>query len=230
MKKFEINAGNVRVEKVGNERTQVIHIADFFKDPDEVASAATSQKFERINPHYPGVRAPVESDLLKRLISTVAEHFPKLSSGLNAKWNGAAWYSIVTCPPEQLTPIQRLPHFDGFDEKQVAVMIYLDHTEHGGTAFFRHRSTGFERVTEARYPEYKQKLERDVSRTGLPPARYITDGAPHFEKIGESDATYNSLIIYPGTLLHSGVIRNDAPLLADPANGRLSINGFFRPE
>ena len=109
-------------------------------------------------------------------------------------------------------------------------MIYLDHTEHGGTAFFRHRSTGFERVTEARYPEYKQKLERDVSRTGLPPARYITDGAPHFEKIGESDATYNSLIIYPGTLLHSGVIRNDAPLLADPANGRLSINGFFRTE
>lgn len=227
---FEINAGNVRVDKVGNERTEIVHIADFFKDPDEVAGAATSQKFERINPHYPGVRAPVENDLLKRLISTVAEHFPALSSERNTRWNGAAWYSIVTCPPEQLTPIQRLPHFDGFDEKQVAVMIYLDHTEHGGTAFFRHRSTGFERVTEARYPEYKQKLERDVSRTGLPPARYITDGAPHFEKIGESDATYNSLIIYPGTLLHSGVIRNDAPLLTDPANGRLSINGFFRPE
>lgn len=230
MNKFEVNAGNVRVEEVGNERSKVIHIANFFNDPDEVASAATGQKFERINLHYPGVRAPVESGLMACLNNTVAEHFPMLSSGLNAKWNGAAWYSIVTCPPEQLAPIQRLPHFDGFDETQVAVMIYLNHTEHGGTAFFRHRSTGFERVTEARYPEYKENLERDVSETGLPPARYITDGAPHFEKIGQSDATYNSLIIYPGTLLHSGVIRNDAPLLSDPANGRLTINGFFRPE
>lgn len=230
MNKFEVNAEKVLVEQLGNERTKVIHIADFFNDPDEVVRAATRQTLERINPHYPGVRASVESGILECLVSTVSELLPMLPSGQNTKWIGAAWYSIVTCPPEQLTPIQRLPHFDGFDEKQVAVMIYLNHTEHGGTAFFRHRSTGFERVTEARYPEYKEKLERDVSETGLPPARYITDGSPHFEKIGESDATYNSLIIYPGTLLHSGVIRNDEPLLSDPANGRLTINGFFRPE
>ena len=229
MDAFEIGATRVRVEEVGVERTRILHIADFFKDPDAVVEVAKHQKLERINPHYPGVRAPVERMLLKRLCETVAELGMESSLGGDASWNGAAWYSIVTCPPAELAPIQRLPHFDGFDETQVAVMIYLNHTAHGGTAFFRHRSTGFERVTEARYPEYKQKLERDVSRSGLPPAEYITDGGPYFEKIGESDAAFNSLVIYPGTLLHSGVIRNDTALDPSPGQGRLTINGFFRP-
>ncbi len=229
LKLFENETGKVRADEVGNERTKVIHIADFFNDPDAVVEAAQGLTFARINQHYPGVRAPVQSALLDALCSVVSEHVPVGTSGEKANWQGAAWYSIVTCPPAQLTPFQRLPHFDGFDEAQVAVMIYLNHTDHGGTAFFRHRATGFERITEARYPAYKQQLERGVAQTGLPPARYITDGAPHFEKIGESDASYNSLIIYPGTLLHSGVIRNDRDLDADPVRGRLTINGFFSP-
>ncbi|MEL7110770.1 MAG: DUF6445 family protein, partial [Pseudomonadota bacterium] len=106
----------------------------------------------------------------------------------------------------------------------------LDQTEHGGTAFYRHLSSGFERITQARYPEYKLKLEQDVQRTGLPPAAYMTDGAPLFEKVFESDATRNSMILYPGSNLHSGVIRNDRPLSSDPGLGRLTINGFFRPK
>lgn len=226
---FQTDGTNVRVEEIGTERTKIVHITDFFTHPEAVVAAACEHSFARINPHYPGVRAPVEDALLQALCETVSAHRSPGSEHPERAWNGAAWYSIVNCPPERLTPIQRLPHFDGFDEAQVAVMIYLNRTEHGGTAFFRHRSTGFERVTEARYAEYKQGLERDVARSGLPPAQYITDGAPHFEKIGESDATYNSLIIYPGTLLHSGVIKNDQPLETDPARSRLTINGFFSP-
>lgn len=226
---YDTDAESVRVEAVGNERTRIIHIADLFKDPDAVVGSAQDETFARINPHYPGIRAPVDNTLLETLCVIVAKHVPVGTSDKAARWTGAAWYSIVTCPPHQLTPIQRLPHFDGFDEDQVAVMIYLNHTEHGGTAFFRHQATGFERVTEARYPEYKKQLERGVSKTGLPPTQYITDGAPHFEKIGESDAAYNSLVIYPGTLLHSGMIRNDRPLHSDPRRGRLTINGFFSP-
>jgi hypothetical protein len=108
-------------------------------------------------------------------------------------------------------------------------MIYLNRTDHGGTAFYRQTSTGFECISEARFADYKAQLEAGVRKTGLPPAAYISDGAPHFEKIHESDAAFNSLILYPGTILHSGVIRNDRPLASDPRNGRLTINGFFRP-
>ena len=108
-------------------------------------------------------------------------------------------------------------------------MIYLNHTEHGGTGFYRQFITGFERVTESRYPDYKASLEQSVRETGLPPAAYPSDGAPHFEKFYETDAAFNSFILYPGTILHSGVIRNDLPLSPDPKLGRLTINGFFRP-
>jgi len=227
---FETNSLTARVESIGVEQTNITHIADFFKDPDAVVLAACDKTYARINPHYPGVRAPVEGELLQTLCDTLAEQDLADGARSGRVWQGQAWYSIVTCPPQRLTPIQRLPHFDGFDEQQLAVMIYLDHTAHGGTAFFRQHETGFERVTEQRFPEYKQSLERSVQAAGLPAARYVTDGAPYFEKIGESDAAFNSLIIYPGTLLHSGVIHNDLPLEADPARGRLTINGFFSPQ
>ncbi len=214
---------------IGNEGTNIVQISNFFEHPEAVVDVAAQAKFAHINPHYPGVRASVEPDLLRALCAFVSDQAAEHLSFEERTWEGQAWYSIVTRPAETLSPIQRLPHFDGFDEAQLAIMIYLNQTPHGGTAFYRHKPSGFERVTQARYPEYKAKLEGGVKETGLPPAAYITDGAPHFEKIFESDAAFNSLILYPGTSLHSGVIRNDVSLPSDPRLGRLTINGFFRP-
>ena len=229
MIEFATDLSNTRVETIGAERTKLARVSDFFKQPETVTEVAKQQSYARINPHYPGVRAEVAPELLQRLCQAVASLAETELGQAKTVWQGQAWYSIVTQSPAQLTPIQRLPHFDGFDETQLAVMIYLNHTGHGGTAFYRQCATGFERVTEDRYPTYSQVLQREVSARGLPPARYITDGAPHFEKIAESDAAFNSLILYPGTSLHSGVIRNELPLPASAETGRLTINGFFRP-
>jgi hypothetical protein len=63
-----------------------------------------------------------------------------------ARWEMQAWYSLVTSPPGELLPIQRLPHVDGTDPRQIAMMLDLHRTGHGGTAFFRHCSTGLEAV------------------------------------------------------------------------------------
>lgn len=225
-----LNLSNTSVETVGQEGTKIVRVADLFAAPDQIAELAANQPYGHINPHYPGIRAEVDSELLSALCDAVsqlvAEHFgtPKRS------WQGQAWYSIVTHEPAQLTPIQRLPHFDGFDEEQLAIMIYLNHTAHGGTAFYRQKSTGYERITEQRFPAFRSQLEHGVRAHGLPPARYIADGAPHYEKIADFGAAFNSLILYPGTLLHSGVIDNDQPLPSDPRTGRLTLNGFFRPD
>ena len=229
MAQVEIKLTNTTVETVGNEATKILRVADFFGDPDAILDAASDATYAHINPHYPGVRATVPSELLDQLCDTVSDLVVDHLGQQKRPWAGQAWYSIVTHVPGQLTPIQRLPHFDGFDEEQLAIMIYLNHTAHGGTAFYRQKATGYERITEARFPEYKSKLESGVRAAGLPPARYITDGAPHFEKITDFGAAFNSLILYPGTLLHSGVINNDAPLPSDPRTGRLTLNGFFRP-
>lgn len=229
MNAFDVRLATVRVHEVGLEQTKVVQVSDFFKSPDDVCTAAASKTYARINPHYPGVRAAVEPDLLACLCQSVAELTAKLTNAAERSWQGQAWYSIVTNRAETLQPIQRLPHFDGFDESQLAVMVYLNQTAHGGTGFFRQRTTGFERVTESRYPSYKDHLERSVRASGLPPAQYISDGAPHFERVADFGAAFNSMILYPGTALHSGLINNAEPLSSDPGSGRLTINGFFRP-
>lgn len=229
MNTFAYDLSHSKLTSIGDEATDIVQVSEFFEQPGDVLGAAAAHPYAHINTHYPGVRAVVEPALLEGLCNSVSQLVVKHLGQAERPWMGQAWYSIVTRPAETLTPIQRLPHFDEFEETQLAVMIYLNQTAHGGTAFYRHRATGFEHVTQARYPEYKKKLEAGVQKTGLPPAAYITDGAPHFEKVYESDAAFNSLILYPGTILHSGVIRNDTPLLADPRLGRLTINGFFRP-
>lgn len=217
------------VTDIGKERFKLVEISNLFGEPEVVIEQARISHFERINEHYPGVRAPVSGALLSALCTAVrdiAEQDLGLSVGTI---EGDAWFSIVTREPGQLTPIQRLPHFDGFDETQLALMIYLNRTDHGGTAFYRQRSTGLERVCEADFPAYRQSLENDVRAHGLPAAQYMGDGAPIFERIAASSATFNSAIIYPGNALHSGVIDNTLELSPDPTRGRLTINGFFRP-
>ena len=229
MSHFDRSRSDSSQVSIGNEGTKIVCVPDFFEDPDAVIAAAETHQFAHINPHYPGIRAPVEADLLAVLCDSVSDMAAIHLGQSKRSWRGQAWYSIVTRPASSLTPIQRLPHFDGFDASQLAVMIYLNRTDHGGTAFYRQTSSGFECISESRFADYKAQLEAGVRQTGLPPAAYISDGAPHFEKIHESDAAFNSLILYPGTILHSGVIRNDRPLASDPRNGRLTINGFFRP-
>ncbi|MEL6825494.1 MAG: DUF6445 family protein [Pseudomonadota bacterium] len=229
MKQVEIQLSDTTVETVGDERTKVVRVADYFNDPKIIVEAAATASFAQINPHYPGIRATAPAELLNLLCDTVSQLAEAHLDQPKRDWMGQAWYSIVTHDPTQLTPIQRLPHFDGFDEDQLAVMIYLNHTAHGGTAFYRQQATGYERITQARFPDYKVRLEAGVRASGLPPAQYIRDGAPHFEQIADFGAAFNSLIVYPGTLLHSGVIDNDVPLPSDPRTGRLTLNGFFRP-
>jgi predicted membrane metal-binding protein len=109
------------------------------------------------------------------------------------------------------------------------MMLYLNTTGHGGTAFFRHRSTGLSSLTAEAFPPYAEAVAADFRRTGMPPAAYPTDGAPHFERIHIAEGRFNRAVFYRGNILHSGVIDNAAPLSADPRAGRLTINAFFRP-
>lgn len=218
-----------KVSTIGHDQIEIVQVADFFNAPETLVEIAETLTFARINPHYPGIRAEVDPALLGVLCETVSTLAATQLGRPQTEWVGHAWYSIVTQPPAALTPIQRLPHFDGFDESQMAVMIYLHRTAHGGTGFYRQCATGYEIVTEGRYPEYKAALEAGVREHGLPAARYIEDGAPLFERVAAFEAAFNSLILYPGTALHSGVIDNQARLSSDPRAGRLTINGFFRP-
>jgi len=221
------------IDHFSSDNHRLVTIDDMLVTPECAISDAVLQDFAKITPHYPGLRAPLAPAVCAAWLAQLAPLLDQWFDGGGQAWEMQAWYSIVTTPPAQLQPIQRLPHVDGTDPAQIAMMLYLHRSgpehAHGGTAFFRHRSTGLSALTAADYPRYAAALQRDVARTGLPPAAYTTDGAPHFERIHAVSGAFNQAVFYRGNILHSGVIDNAAPLPADPARGRLTINAFFRP-
>jgi hypothetical protein len=61
-----------------------------------------------------------------------------------------------------------------------------------------------------------------------PDPAYMSGSDAFFEQIGRVDAVPDRLIIYHGSLLHSGVIPRGMTFSADPREGRLTANFFIR--
>lgn len=228
-----LSLSRASTQRFSEHRHQLATIDGLLEHPEAAIAEAVLQKFAKISPQYPGVRAPLDPAVCSAWLAQLSPLLDQWFGPYGRAWTMQGWYSIVTTPPGELEPIQRLPHVDGTDPTQVAMMLYLHragpHNTHGGTAFFRHRSTGLEALTAADYPHYAAALQADVARTGLPPAAYTTDGTPHFERTHAVPGHFNQAVFYRGNILHSGVIDNAAPLSADPREGRLTINAFFRP-
>lgn len=229
MSPYEIQTDQFEVGHFASGAHAYLAIDALLKLPNEVIEDASLQKFAKITPQYPGLRAALDSTTLDAWSVQLSPLLSQTFGYRDGKWTMIAWHSIVSTTPGELQPIQCFPHVDGTDPDQFAMMLYLDHTPHGGTAFFRHNSTGFEALTAETFPRYRAALEADVARTGLPPRRYITDGAPHFTRTHQTPGIFNQAVFYRGNLLHSGVIDNDAPLSPDPREGRYTINAFLRP-
>lgn len=229
MSGWECSIGQRREESFSVEKHRIVTICDFLLHPQIAVEAAFLQNFAKITPQYPGIRASLGDNASESLISVLSPMLSEAFGTAKGRWSMQAWYSIVTTPRAELLPIQRLPHVDGTDPNQIAMMLYLHRTPHGGTAFFRHKSTGLEALTDESFPRYKAALEQDVTQAGLPQPAYVTDGQPLFERTYMSQGHFNQAVFYRGNILHSGVIDNDAPLSADPREGRLTINAFLRP-
>ena len=227
---WAISLSDKRVGNIASENQAFIEVSDFLQKPEIAIAGAALQKFAKITPQYPGIRAPLDSQVIANWLADLApmldQHFGASPQG----WEMQAWYSLVTTPARDLIPMQRFPHVDGTDPRQLAMMLYLHSTEHGGTGFYRHKSTGFTELIDTTFPRYRTALQHDVARTGLPPAAYVTDGEPLFERIHATSGAYNQAVFYRGNLLHSGLIDDTAALSPDPSKGRLTINAFFRPK
>jgi len=230
MTDWRISTTGAQFNHFSTQNHDFVTIDDLMDRPSTAIEDAFLQNFAQITPQYPGLRAPLDEgvaqDWLQALSPILDKGFGKATNG----WDMQVWLSIVTTQPAELIPMQRLPHVDGTDPDLVAMMLYLHQTDHGGTAFFRHKSTGLESLTAETFPRYKAALEADVRQSGMPPARYVEDGAPHFERIYASEGKFNQAVFYRGNVLHSGIIDNEAPLPLDPGAGRLTINGLFRPK
>lgn len=229
MSEWSIEGTDAQTNYFSAEKHVLASVPNLLSDPNSVIEEAVLQKFAKITPQYPGVRAELSESAATALVSALSPMLSDVFDSPSGTWSILAWYSLVTSPPAKLLPIQRLPHVDGTDSNQIAMMLYLHTTDHGGTAFFRHKSTGLEALSENSFPRYRDALQKEVAQIGMPPARYVTDGAPLFEITHRVPGNFNEAVFYRGNILHSGVIDNDAPLSPDPTKGRLTINAFLRP-
>jgi hypothetical protein len=126
-----------------------------------------------------------------------------------------------------LQPLQRLPHFDSPDDLQLAVLHYLSPVDQGGTSFYRHRSTGFESLSNERSARYAAALDADVRAQGPSPTAYINGDSPMFERIASFAGEFNRVLVYRSVSLHSADIASDFRFEADPRRGRLTANLFY---
>lgn len=218
-------AGSISARRIGREREPLVIVDDFAPDPEALRRFAADSQFEPAGDHYPGIRAALPNAYLGQASDTLALVFKEAFAITGRVRVLDARFSIVTALQSELTLVQRLPHVDATASGRLAMVHYLGAEELGGTAFYRHRSTGFETINDARSATYFAALEREIALH--PPLGYIAGDAPLFERIDEVAARFNRAVFYRSHLLHSGAVPPDTPLPSDPATGRLTVTGFF---
>ncbi len=224
----------VTVTRVGREQTPVAIVDDFMPQPQQaVDMAASLAPFPPIDHnYYPGQRRLIRRDEpAHAYTASVCSALPQLMHevfGVARFHVKEASFSIVTLRPQDTQLIQRVPHFDTLDAGDFAILHYLTDPPQGGTGFYRHRRTGYERLSQPRYAPYLAALDQDLAEYGPPAPAYITQSSPAFEQIGRCDGLFNRVVIYQGALLHCAEIDRDFAFDADPRKGRLTGNIFIR--
>lgn len=218
----------LQARRIGAEGAPLLVIDQAVADPDRLVRKAARGHFTPQGTLFPGlrIRAPLSYEaLLEQLLRPLLEpHF-----GLPAHGRFAfpmCHYSLVTLPPERLAFLQRVPHVDSVQANGLATVHYLFRGDWGGTAFYRHRATGFETVDETRQADYFATLQQESRREDAT-AGYIRGDSPLFERIDAVEGVFNRLVVYRRNSLHSGDIDNARIPPADALAGRLSINSFI---
>lgn len=217
---------DIVARRIGLERQPIAIVDHFHPDPSCLRAFAAAAQFEPARRQYPGVRAALPADYFEAVRPALSQ----VLAGVFGHRAGIALldasFSIVTTPPDALSVQQRLPHFDAVEADRIALVHYLGGEACGGTAFYRHRATGFETIDAARAPAYLDAVRAEVAAAPPPPA-YFNGPTPFFEQLSTVEPRPNRAVIYRSALLHSGKIPATATLSADPLRGRLTVTAFL---
>lgn len=221
---------SIRVDHVGLEARPVVVIENFAPRPERLLDDARAATFTRMGSYYPGLRAPVTKLYFEGLAETLAPIMRDVFGARSRLAFDRALYSLAVTPPAELTLPQRIPHIDGVQDGLIAIVHYLSPPNHGGTAFFRHRSTGYEAITVNRHQAYLDALRNDFAARGEPRPGYIDGDTDLFERTAAYEATFNRALIYRGNLLHSARLATSPTRSPDVDAGRLTVASFLSIE
>ncbi|ESQ87607.1 DUF6445 family protein [Asticcacaulis benevestitus] len=224
----------VEVHEVGRSKSKVIVIDDFLTHAQDAVDAAAA--LPAFPPEgrtaYPGKRHQIGPgdkassyvmDILKGAGPLIQSHY-----GADNFRVFEASFSLVTTRPEDMSPKQRIPHYDWDDPNYLAIMLHLHHVPRTGTAFYRHVASDLEQVGHESVPELRRLVQAELA--AYPPSRVSSEGGSHmhYEELFQVEGCFNRLVIYPGCLLHSAYFSPDFTYSDDPRTGRLTANVFIQ--
>jgi hypothetical protein len=222
------NPASISMMTVGREKSPVVIIDDYLSDPHKFRTGVwADHRFERANTFYPGVISGMNSSVSAVMIAAlriVLDQVFGLPRDCSLGWSGM--YAIASIPPERLARRQTIPHADDISLFQVASVLYLFEEDMGGTAFYRQRRTGFERIIEDRRAVYEKCVDEECSARERMQPNYVGTMDRDYECVGSVPSKFNRMILYPSNLLHSGLV--DQRAIARPLHqGRLTANLFI---
>lgn len=213
---------------VGEARNPVVVVDDFTGAVEQaIELAASVAPFPAsAGNYYPGLRREIPpGDTAWPFVRQMMEKAAPFIGGAFEMGGfdlAGASFSMITAPPDSLAPGQRAPHFDSTDPDYLAVLLYLSETP--GTAFYRQIETGIEVVSDANVGAFVATAERvNGSLSG-----YALGSNEHYAQIGRVEGRRDRLVVYRGSMLHSGIIEPDMNFSPDPRIGRLTANVFVK--
>lgn len=211
---------------------QCVVIDDFLSDPQALRALAIEHRdgFDAAPLNaFPGLELPMPDAFSGRLDEFFMQHVRRLL-GARRTLEVHSRLSMVTLPGAQLQPMQRVCHRDRFavpaGQMSAACVLYLfDQPALGGTSFFRPRQSIA--ATDALMRELSTMSSGEADAALGAEAGYLLASNAWFELVHTVPAAWNRAIFYDGSIFHSSHVSAPDKLDADPARGRLTLNGFF---
>ena len=208
-------------------------VDDFLLEPQKLVDFAVAQRAQFIDDpdnYYPGPELSLSREISIALDQFFMQH---IRSALGARRNNgvSCRLSMATLGTQDLRPLQRLCHRDAEvfapGESMGASVLYLfKDAALGGTSFYRAKKPLDEirQLLQLASTVSNEELTRLINTA---PA-YMHASNEYFELVCTIPPAWNRAIFYSGTVFHAAQIDNPTLLNADPALGRLTMNGFFK--
>lgn len=223
---------NPAIQRIPLGQSVVCVIDDALEQPQrwvEEAAARIGEFAEAPYNAYPGMELRLPAALAAAFADYFDRHLRR-EFGVRRTLEQHAKLALVTRREDELQPQQTIPHMDPLrmapGQCALASVLYLFQDESlGGTSFFRPRVDP-QRLHALFDDAARLDAEAFSARHGIPRA-YFAASDPWFERVLTVPPRWNRLIVYSGTIFHSGDIPHPDRLSADPRRGRLTLNGFL---
>lgn len=204
---------------------KIIIIDNAFNDLDKIIHYANHTAYYqppgKDGTLYPGSRDEMPAPYYQAFSSLLARIFPSTVKHQVAR----CWLSKITVKPDQLSPLQTMPHYDSLLSEDMAAVHYLTGNNLGGTNFYRYRPSKRLTFTKNDEPIILEMIKQHQASKAK---GYIEDSNEVFEKVHNVEAKPNRVVIYSGNILHSPSVTAKVAFEKNSSNNRTSINSFFK--